>query len=55
MLNPVEQLKLSEYAGLYDRIIPEHHILRKFNELVNFDFIYKLKLPTCQTLTMPRQ
>ena len=41
MLNPVEQLKLSEYAGLYDRIIPEHHILRKFNELVNFDFIYK--------------
>ena len=41
MLNPVEQLKLSEYAGLYDRIIPENHILRKFNELVDFDFIYE--------------
>ena len=40
MLNPVEQLKLSEYEGLYDRIIPENHILRKFNDLVDFDFIY---------------
>ena len=50
MLNPVEQLKLSEYEGLYERIIPEHHILRKFNDLVDFDFIYtELEKKYCLT------
>ena len=39
MLQEVEQITLSEYAGIYDRLIPQDHILRKFKELVDFSFI----------------
>jgi len=39
MLQEAEQITLSEYTGIYDRLIPQGHILRKFKELVDFSFI----------------
>ncbi|MCL2060699.1 MAG: IS1182 family transposase [Oscillospiraceae bacterium] len=41
MLNGNEQAVLSDFEGLYDRIIPSKHMLRQFNELVDFSFVYK--------------
>jgi transposase len=35
-----EQLKISEFEDLYDRLIPKDHFLRKMNDLVDFSFIY---------------
>lgn len=40
MLQPTEQMKLSFFEGLYDKIIPKEHILRKFKDLVSFGFVY---------------
>ena len=40
MLASAQQLELSSYEGLYDNLIPKDHFLRKFNELVDFSFIY---------------
>lgn len=33
-------MNLSKYAGLYDAIIPEDHLLRQINALVDFSFVY---------------
>lgn len=41
MLQECYQLPLSEYEGIYDRLIPRGHFLRKFNELVDFSFIHE--------------
>lgn len=41
MLRSVEQLSFSDYEGLYDRLIPEGHLLRQINELVDFSFVYE--------------
>lgn len=41
MLSSTKQLQLSAYEGLYDFLIPKNHFLRKFNELVDFSFIYE--------------
>lgn len=41
MLASSSQLKLSEFDGIYDRLIPANHFLRKFHELVDFSFIYE--------------
>lgn len=40
MLSHHQQPSLSDYADLYDRLIPKDHFLRKFNDLVDFSFIY---------------
>ncbi|MDR0828510.1 MAG: IS5/IS1182 family transposase, partial [Prevotellaceae bacterium] len=40
MLSKVEQLSFSDYEDLYERLIPKTHLLRQFNELVDFSFIY---------------
>ena len=40
MLHEAQQLSLSEFEGIYDRLIPPNHILRKFSGLVDFAFIY---------------
>lgn len=37
---PKKELMLSSYSALYDILIPKDHFLRKFNNLVNFEFIY---------------
>lgn len=39
MLQELEQPALSEYASIYDRLIPRDHFLRKINELIDFSFI----------------
>lgn len=37
---PKNELVLSPYSELHDILIPKDHLLRKFNDLVNFNFIY---------------
>jgi transposase len=34
-----EQLRISEYAALYDRIVPKEHILRRIDGLTDFGFV----------------
>ena len=40
MLRNEERLTVSPYAQLYDILVPEDHILRKINTLVDFSFVY---------------
>lgn len=40
MLAQQQRLPLSSYSELYDIIIPEDNILRRFNELIDFSFVY---------------
>lgn len=40
MLERQLSMNLSKYAGLYDAIIPEDHLLRQLNGLVDFSFVY---------------
>ena len=37
---PKKELLLSPYSELYDILIPKNNILRKFKELIDFEFIY---------------
>lgn len=39
MLRTVTQMEISQYEGLYDRLIPHDHFLRQINDLVDFTFI----------------
>lgn len=41
MLKQTYQTTLSPYSDLYDLLIPSDHILRRFNELIDFSFIYE--------------
>lgn len=41
MIERQEQMSLSQYEGLYDAIVPQDHLLRKINDLVDFSFIYE--------------
>src|SRR5215510_154893 len=48
MLRTMEQLEISDYEGLYNRLIPPSHLLRQINELVDFSFVYnELKSKYC--------
>ena len=39
---PVQQsIKLSPYMGLYDLIVPKDNLLRRINDLVDFNFVYE--------------
>lgn len=40
MLNGQQEMKFSQYSGLYDILIGEDHMLRQIKELVDFGFIY---------------
>lgn len=40
MINKQQEMVLSPYIELYDKLIPQDHILRKINDLVDFSFIY---------------
>ena len=40
MLNPQEQLPLSNHIALYDLIIPQYNLLRRINDLIDFSFVY---------------
>lgn len=41
MLPKKKELVLSEYSKLYDILIPKDHILRKLQDLVDFEFVYE--------------
>jgi len=48
MLRMNEQLRLSEYTKLYDILIPKSNLLRRFKEMVDFDFVMEeLKTKYC--------
>jgi len=40
MLQEAQQLAFSDFEGIYERLIPKDHILRKFCDLVDFTFLY---------------
>ena len=39
MLKSQQELNFSQYTGLYDKLIPQNHLFRKINELIDFSFI----------------
>jgi len=41
MLNQQQEMILSPYLELYELVVPKDNILRKINELINFDFVYE--------------
>ena len=41
MFREMEQMQLSEFEGLYERIIPADHLLRRLKELVDFSFVHE--------------
>lgn len=48
MLRMVEQIQLSDFQGLYDRIIPKSNYLRRLNDLIDFSFVInELKSKYC--------
>jgi transposase len=54
MLNYNKQLKLSQYSGIYDAVIPKNHLLRKIKENVDFSFVNELmKQSYCETFGRP--
>ena len=41
MLEKQQSLPLSQFPNLYDIVVSKDHILRKWKELVDFNFIYE--------------
>ena len=39
MLRRQERLAVSPFAQLYDILVPENHVLRRINTLVDFSFV----------------
>ena len=39
MLKSQQELNFSQYTDLYDKLIPQNHLFRKINELIDFSFI----------------
>ena len=40
MLSQQQTLQLSAYADLYDKVVPQKHMLRQINDLIDFSFVY---------------
>lgn len=40
MLRFEQQIRMSDFEGLYDRLIPKNHFFRQMNGLVDFTFVY---------------
>ena len=40
MIKKQETMIVSEYAGIYDLVVPKDNMLRKINELIDFSFVY---------------
>ena len=48
MLKSQQELNFSQYTDLYDKLIPQNHLFRKINELIDFSFIREeLKYKYC--------
>lgn len=46
-------LQFSEHAVLYDMLIPQDHLLRKINDLIDFQFVLdELKSKYCQEMAV---
>jgi len=41
MLAQQQQIQFSIFSGLYDLVVPKYNLLRKINELIDFNFIYE--------------
>ena len=41
MLSQHQTLQLSAYADLYDKVVPQKHMLRQINDLIDFSFVYQ--------------
>ena len=39
MIKSQQELNFSQYTDLYDKLIPQNHLFRKINELIDFSFI----------------
>lgn len=47
-------MQFSEHAVLYDMLIPQDHLLRKINDLIDFQFVLdELKSKYCQVNDRP--
>ena len=53
MLGDYQQTRLSEYARIYDILIPCDHIFRRMNEEIDFSFVRK-ELETKYSVGMGR-
>jgi IS5 family transposase len=54
MLTTNRQLELTEFGGLYDRIVPGDHILRRIKDEIDFSFVNPmLKKSYCETFGRP--
>lgn len=49
-----QTLQLSEYSSLYDLIVPKTNLLRRINDLIDFNFIYE-ELKSKYSLTQGRK
>ena len=43
MLKSQQELNFSQYTDLYDKLIPQNHLFRKINELIDFSFIREVR------------
>ena len=41
MLSQQQTIQLTAYADLYDKVVPQKHMLRQINDLIDFSFIYQ--------------
>lgn len=41
MLSQQQTLLLTAYADLYDKVVPQKHMLRQINDLIDFTFVYQ--------------
>ena len=41
MLDQQQSLQFTAFAGLYEKVVPQNHLLRQINDLIDFSFIYE--------------
>ena len=41
MLSQQQSIPLTAYADLYDKVVPQKHMLRQINDLIDFSFVYQ--------------
>jgi len=41
MLSQQQTIQLTAYAELYDKVVPQKHLLRQINDLIDFSFVYQ--------------
>lgn len=41
MLVQQQTLQFTEYSDLYDKVVPQKHLLRQINDLIDFSFVYE--------------